>query len=299
MENTKQTIIESIKLLNKDLKHLVEEINSSCDDRFLVLKNYRGSTHFYLKDRKGESKYLDKTQGSVITEYAQKRYLAEVRVAAEAEIGQLEKCLSVLEGKTSILSDINQVYDRLPEVLKRYVEPDSLTDEAYARQWQESNTVVKRKRIHAEDDYHRYKTIRGDYVGSKSEVLIADRLFAKGIPYHYEIAFTPEVEVDITRPVFDYYGRVVGYEAPMFDPRDRDTLHPDFYVLNKRTRKAYYWEHLGKLNDENYCKDNLNRIIRALDAGYTIGKDILITHEDSRNPLRLERIDEIIKEYLS
>ena len=158
--------------------------------------------------------------------------------------------------------------------------------------------IVKRKRLHAKDDYHTYKTIRGDYVGSKSEVMIADRLLANGIPYHYEIAFIPETEVDRSRPVYDAFGEIVGYETLGFDPYSRDTLHPDFYVLNKRTRKAYFWEHLGKLQDPRYCQTNLRRLMRMVDAGYAIGEDVLVTHEDAEHPLRTESIDDIIEKYL-
>ncbi len=226
------------------------------------------------------------------------RYRKEVRKAAEKEIAQLQKCLDILNSQKAGITDINDVYAALPEAMKPYVTPHPLTDDEYARQWQEGNTVVKRKNIHKEDDYHKYKTMRGDYVGSKSEAIIADRLFANGIPYHYEVAFIPEAEPDFTMPVYDYKGRIVGYEAPAFDPFARDTLHPDFYVLNKRTRKAYYWEHLGRLGDPKYCTDNLNRFMRVLDAGYTIGEEILVTHEDKQNPLRLERVDEIIEKYL-
>jgi len=46
------------------------------------------------------------------------------------------------------------------------------------------------------------------------------------------------------------------------------------------------------------CTDNLNRFVRVLDAGYTIGEDILVTHEDRQNPLRLERVDGIIEKFL-
>ena len=134
--------------------------------------------------------------------------------------------------------------------------------------------------------------------GLGKKLLIADRLFANGIPDHYEVAFIPESKGDRSRPVYDEYGRIIGYEAPGFDPFARDTLHPDFYVLNKRTRKAYFWEHLGKLQDPKYCTDNLNRLVRIIDAGYRIGEEILITHEDSYNPLRLESIDGIISRYL-
>ncbi len=83
-----------------------------------------------------------------------------------------------------------------------------------------------------------------------------------------------------------------------FSPFDQDTLHPDFYVLNKRTRKAYFWEHLGKMDDPSYCLKNFNRFMRILDAGYIIGEDLIVTHEDSKHPLMTESIDAIIEKYL-
>ena len=255
-------------------------------------------TRFFLRKPDGSCSYLGASKEKEIAHYAQKRYLRELKKTSKKEIAQLEKCLGILDSDRDGISDINEVYGALPEELKPFVKPLSLTDDDYAARWQERNLVVKRKRIHAEDDYHKYKTMRGDYVGSKSEALIADRLFANGIPYHYEVAFTPDGEIDTSRPVIDEYGRLIGFEGLGAGPFERDTLHPDFYVLNKRTRKAYYWEHMGKLNDPKYCTENLNRLIRVLDAGYTIGEEILTTHEDAHHPLRLESIDEIIEKYL-
>lgn len=294
---TKATIIEDIKILESSLKSILEATEQDRTDHTLVLRTIRGETRFYLRDRNGKTSYLGASRRNEISRYAQKRYAEEVCKAARREIEQLKRCLLVLENNGR-LTDINEVFDGLPEGLKPYVVPDSLSDEAYARDWQEGNVVVKHKRLHSKDDYHKYKTIRGDYVGSKSEAIIADRLLANGIPYHYEVTFIPEVEVDESLPVFDETGRFVGYEAPFFDPRGRDVLHPDFYVLNKRTRKSYFWEHLGSLDNAEYCKTNLNRLMRYTDNGYMVGMDVLITHEDSRNPLRLERIDEIIENYL-
>ena len=293
----KTMIIRMIEDLTSDLESILDENDTEIDNSKLIAKHNRGNTYFTIYD-KGKSRYLRLSQKEEISKHAQKRYRKEVRKAAEKEIAQLKRCLDILTGHTSGLSDINHVFAALPEAIKPYVTPHPLSDEEYARQWQEGNTVVKRKNIHKEDDYHKYKTMRGDYVGSKSEALIADRLYVNGIPYHYEIAFIPEAEPDYTMPVYDMKGRIIGYEAPAFDPFARDTLHPDFYVLNKRTRQAYYWEHLGKMDDPKYCTVNLNRFVRVLDAGHTIGEDILVTHEDKQNPLRLERVDEIIEKYL-
>ena len=298
MANTKTTIRTQIESLLDELHHLVESVSGDYSEESLVMRNSKGITRFFKKEKNGTYTYLSASKKKEISVFAQKRYLKVLKKAAEKEIAQLEKCLKILNSEKDGISDINEVYESLSEDLKPFVKPLSLSDDAYASRWQEGNLVVKRKRIHAEDDYHKFKTMRGDYVGSKSEAIIADRLYANGIPYHYEVASTPEGEADRSRPVFDMYGRLVGYEGLGTDPYDRDTLHPDFYVLNKQTRKAYFWEHLGRLNDPKYCTDNLNRLVRIIDAGYTIGEDILITHEDSRNPLRLESIDGIIKKYL-
>ena len=277
------------------LKELNYSVEKDEPDGYLTVKKVQGKTRFFLRSAGGKCTYLGNAKRDEISRYAQKRYLRELRKVARKEIAQLEECLRILDSENS---DINEVYSALPDELRSFVEPLSMSDDDYAAQWQEGNLVVKRKRIHAEDDYHKFKTIRGDYVGSKSEAIIADRLFANNIPYHYEVAFTPEAEPDSSRPVFDAYGRLVGFEAIGFDPFDRDTLHPDFYVLNKRTRKAYFWEHLGRLSDPKYCTDNLNRLVRMIDAGFTIGEEILITHEDAHSPLRLESIDEIIEKFL-
>ena len=103
---------------------------------------------------------------------------------------------------------------------------------------------------------------------------------------------------DKSRPVYDEMGFVIGYDALGYGPDAEDTLHPDFYVLNKRTRKAVFWEHLGKMDDPEYCRKNFNRFMRILDAGYIIGEDVIVTHEDSRHPLLPQDIDGIIDRYL-
>ena len=277
--NTSKTIIRTqIESLLDYLNDLIESVEQDNPDGYLALKIIQGKTRFFIRRNDGECIYLGSSKNKEVSHYAQKRYLRELNKAAKKEKTQLEKCIAILNSRKDCISDINEVFQALPEPLKTFIKPLSLSDDDYAQRWQEGNLVVKKKRIHAEDDYHKYKTMRGDYVGSKSEAIIADRLFANNIPYHYEVAFTPEAVDDKSKPIFDDYGRLIGFEAIGFTPFDRDTLHPDFYVLNKRTRKAYYWEHLGRLNDPKYCMDNLNRFVRIIDAGYTIGEEILITH---------------------
>ena len=73
---------------------------------------------------------------------------------------------------------------------------------------------------------HIHKTLSGDWVISKSEVIIANLLFERGIPFRYE---------EFLR-------------AP-----DGSCYLPDFTITWKK--KTYYWEHVGMLDVESYERE--------------------------------------------
>lgn len=70
-----------------------------------------------------------------------------------------------------------------------------------------------------------HRTRQGDRVRSKSEVIIADLLFGKGIPYSYE-------------------RRLIGI--------DGSSRLPDFTIDDAESGLRVYWEHLGMLQDPAY-----------------------------------------------
>ena len=70
-----------------------------------------------------------------------------------------------------------------------------------------------------------HRTERGDLVRSKSELVIADKLHARGIDY--------------------------GYEQPLVLPNGR-TRYPDFTIADHAQGVTFYWEHLGMLDDAGY-----------------------------------------------
>lgn len=290
---------EIIRILKDTADELIEFLYFShqSEGKTLNIKMMDGRPAFFYRTKDGKQVYLRHTEEKLIKKLASDYYERKMKAIALREKKQIDSCIAILE-KDKEISDVDNTSKLIPEAVMEYAVLSELTAEGYARKWQNGNNVVKKRRSHKQDDYHKYKTLRGEYVGSKSEVIIADRLFVNGIPYHYEIAFTPEAIIDKSRPVIDETGRLLGYEAIGFGPDSPDTLHPDFYVLNKRTRKAYYWEHLGKMDDPEYCRKNFNRFMRILDAGYVIGEDLLVTHEDSKNPLMTESIDRIIERYL-
>ena len=70
-----------------------------------------------------------------------------------------------------------------------------------------------------------HRTERGELVRSKSELVIADKLHARGVDYAYEQALV------------------------MSDGRVR---YPDFTISDHASGNTYYWEHLGMLHDPGY-----------------------------------------------
>ena len=290
---------EIIKILTDTSSELGEIIAlaGARSDEVLQFKTMEGRTYYFAYSKKsGKQVYIKRRDKEQLARLATNQYEIKLKAAAEKEKLQIDRCLETLS-KDPESSDVNKV--KIPEQIKQHVRSSELTREGYAKKWQEGNSVVRKRRTHKQDDYHKFKTLRGDYVASKSEVIIADRLFVKGIPYHYEVAFTPEATVDLSRPVYNELGMISGYEVIGFTPFDEDTLHPDFYVLNSRTRKAYFWEHLGMMDNPEYCWKNFNRFMRILDAGYIIGEDLVVTHEDKKHPLMTEDIDRIIEKYLT
>ncbi|MYD97497.1 MAG: AAA family ATPase [Gammaproteobacteria bacterium] len=70
-----------------------------------------------------------------------------------------------------------------------------------------------------------HRTERGELVRSKSELVIADKLYARGIDYAYE------------QPLTLSSGR---------------TKYPDFTIVDDALGVTFYWEHLGMLDDPGY-----------------------------------------------
>ena len=95
-----------------------------------------------------------------------------------------------------------------------------------------------------------HRTERGDLVRSKSELVIADKLHARGIDY--------------------------AYEQPLVLPNGR-TRYPDFTIADHARGETFYWEHLGMLDNQRYKTRWAKKRAEYLEFG--IGP-----HEDGGGP---------------
>ena len=122
-----------------------------------------------------------------------------------------------------------------------------------------------------------HNTARGELVRSKSEVIIANLLHAKGIDYEYE----QELVLD-------------GIPTGKF---------PDFFIEDDDYGTKYYWEHLGMLGDPNYRhrwqdkeKWYYDNKIRVFKEGGGPNGVLITTRDDPNGGIDSSYINQLIEE---
>ncbi|MBO4394477.1 MAG: hypothetical protein J5800_09050 [Spirochaetales bacterium] len=211
---------------------------------------------------------MGKDKHDTLVTLAQKQYHDKMLCAANAEKTQIERCLNALKSGRGI-SDIDEVYSSLHKAVSELVVPYEETDDGYAEQWYKKYSFFASQKIKLNSAHI---TAKGETVKSKSEIIIADRLYHAGIPYVYELSmsFTDGMRM----------------------------RYPDFFILNKRTHKEYIWEHQGKMDDKTYCLDSQLKLEEFAENGYILGKNLIFTYEGSSRALSTKYVDMLIKEFL-
>lgn len=113
-----------------------------------------------------------------------------------------------------------------------------------------------------------HKTVRGELVRSKSEVIIANALHYNGLDYEYE----PELVLE---------GRV---------------KRPDFKIEDYDTGVVWYWEHCGMMTDAAYRQRWENKKKFYAKNGIVEGKNLIITEDDTSGGLDAAYIQQKIEE---
>ncbi len=148
-------------------------------------------------------------------------------------------------------------------------EPTSI-DFKHIKEWQNVTYPVKPFRS---DDIE-YYTQRGERVRSKSETIIADKLFSLGIPYRYE------------------------YPLTLFDCGRPIEVHPDFTLLDIHTRDNVYFEHAGMIDDAEYSDAFARKINTYASNGIILGRNLIISAETSSVPLNIKRVERMPEPFI-
>lgn len=258
-------IIDEERRMLEELRNVCEcELQQAPKGHIKATAQESGYQYYYKKEHSGEAngKYVRKKDMALVREIAKRDYYKKV----EEELAQKIKIINKFEVDYKKY-ELNQIYESMSEGRKQLVEPLVLTDEQYIEKWLD----VEYKPKEGYEYSLEIVTDKGELVRSKSEKIIADKLFREGVPYRYE-----------------YPLELRGY----------GTVYPDFCVLNVRERKELYWEHFGMMDDAEYCEKALHKIECYERNGYYPGKNLLITHETGARPVNSQTISDLINLFL-
>ena len=216
----------------------------------------------YYLNHNGSRRYLKASEQNLVKKLGQKDYDAQVLASAKAERERLTNLLEI--SKHERLPE--ELYEQLHPERQKIVTPIQLPEQEFVRQWEQKEYRKKGFRDNMPELY----TSKDERVRSKSEVLLANALAKNNVPYRYE-------------------------EPLYLEPHG--IIYPDFTVLNVRTRKEFYWEHLGKMDDMEYVKNALERILLYEKNGIFPGDRLVLSHETLENPINSRLIESIICKY--
>ena len=76
------------------------------------------------------------------------------------------------------------------------------------------------------------------------------------------------------------------------------TFHPDFMCLNVRTRKEFYWEHFGLMDNFEYAQNTAGKLRLFAENNIFPGQNLIITMETQAEPLVTQFVERLIKTFL-
>ena len=261
MNNLMETLKQRTALIKRAIKLAEKEKETFGEGRLRISKTKHQTRYFKVVD-KGDStgEYLSKDKLSIIQKLAQKDYNKQFLRVAKVEQDMLEKLIEKCDQKQA-----EDVYNALSSERKSLVTPYILPDDLIAQEWQSKkfkpNPYKPEKKI--------FDTRRGEKVRSKSEAIIADMLYEMGIPYHYEC------------PVKMHNGEI---------------KYPDFTLLKVKTREVIYFEHFGRMGEEDYRNDTREKMDLYRASGIYPGKNMMFTYETEEYPLDISGARKMLSE---
>lgn len=220
----------------------------------------RGQNTYYI-----DGKYVSK-----------RKHLNQIRDLSENEyelnlIKELDAVIPILQETCQIPQILENPYHNLHEGKRILIDPEI---KPVSLQMDEFLNEEFEPKEFDEDDNSAYYSIKGERVRSKSEKIILDEFNRLEIPYHYE------------KPLVLYSGK------------KKIIIYPDFTVMNKRTGRIFYWEHLGLVDKLSYFDSTIRRFDLYESNNLLIGSDVIISHETSYAPLNTNSIISKIENYL-
>ncbi|MBQ4537166.1 MAG: hypothetical protein II994_06065 [Lachnospiraceae bacterium] len=207
---TEQELQKELRMLYKTAKEIKEKLKKAPKGNLRISGSHAKVEYYYKQEgANGENgNYIKKKDLGLAVAIAQRDYDRQLLRNVEKRIALIKRFV-----EQYACMKPERVYDMLNTYRRELVSPLIVSDEEYVKQWL---TVEFQGKQFAEGASG-FITEKGERVRSKSEKIIADKLYVMGIPYRYEYPITLSNGVRV---------------------------YPDFTMLKMPERKEVYLEHL-------------------------------------------------------
>lgn len=263
MVNLKEKLLQEKKRLEYILKKTEKQLKDAPEGS-LRLSNTRKWTqyYYYLPGEREKEHYISKDNEDLIRKLAQKGYDAKVIKLARKRLDQIKKITKDYDE-----DEIEKLFLNEHGGRRKWIHPVEPTWNQQVQIWLSKEYIGKQFR----EGEPMILTDRGERVRSKSEKIIADCFFRKGIPYKYECPL---------------YLKGLG------------VIYPDFTILSKKTRQEIYWEHHGRMDDPTYAQMTVKKIQAYEENEIFPGERLILTFETQNMVLNSKSIEQLADRYL-
>lgn len=254
--------------ISKQEKLLQEQttILASAPSGFLFIRNRNNKETVYRQHKEKVGRFWKTTQTNISNNPSMQDELIKKKLAEKLSIS-CQNNLPLLRSLQNNYLSTNQ-----DDIMKKI--PSKYDELLKARQANELEAWFHApyQRCPYYPEHLSHRTAYGDYVRSKSEVVIANALYAYGIPFHLE-------------------------EALFFTDYGEEPYYPDF-TIRLPNHKFLYWEHWGLLSKEKYCRDNVNKLFVYQKNNLIVGKNLILTQDDSSGNCHSHIVYDIIEKMI-
>lgn len=237
--------------LEKQINSVISQLEHLPAGNFFCTRN--GKYYKWYRSAGEKQEYLPKKERALAEQLAYKKYLSllleELLQKKQIADAYLEQYVSIGERSAKLISD----HPEYQQLIAPFYHPLSKEHLNWANAPYEKNPQYPEQLIH--------KTLSGNLVRSKSEMIIADALYTHKIPFRYENSL---------------------YLNPQM-------ISPDFTILHPDTGKIYFWEHFGLMDDVSYRKSTASKLNSYISNGIIPSIQLITTYERYAVRLRNSR----------
>ncbi|MEE0955607.1 MAG: hypothetical protein U0L49_07270 [Eubacterium sp.] len=255
-----QRIQDIFQSLTKQQTQIEKKLRQLPEGKLLINSNGIWS-RWHFKPEDGKRIYLPKTEKDLAEKLAAKSlYLLQA-----AYIGK----------ETRILKQFLDIHNEYSEKRKTLDEKPGFQELINGYE----NHFSKKQKKWIEEEYTKnpnypeqliVKTTSGEFVRSKSEMLIANALYKNQVPYRYECI----LQLD-----------------------NGSIYFPDFTILHPDTKEIYYWEHFGLFDRPGYREKACRKIMDYAGSKIYPSVNLIMTFETADHPFNAEQAGEFVKYY--